>query len=82
MANVEVFGARTCRFTADLIEDLEWEGREFVVHLVDEDAAALRRLAQLVESPVMVPVLVENGEVKQVGYRGRGCYVQVDSVQG
>ena len=73
---IEVFGTRSCRFTEELLDDLDWQGREYRVHLVDEDAAALRRLAQLVESPVMVPVLVEDGEVKEIGYQGRGCYVQ------
>lgn len=78
---LELFGTHTCRHTAELQEDLEWEGRSYVMYYVDEDAEALRRLAGLIDGPCMVPVLVEDGDVKQVGYNGRGCYVQTDRLR-
>lgn len=79
MADLELFGTRTCRYTADLQDDLDWEGRAYAMYYVDEDPTALERLSALVDGPCMVPVLVEDGKVKQVGYNGRGCYVQTDA---
>lgn len=75
---IELFGTRTCRYTQELQDDLDWDGRPFTLYYVDEDASALKRLAELVDEPYMVPVLAENGVVKQVGYNGRGCYVQTE----
>lgn len=80
-SHLELFGTRTCRYTEELREELDWDGRRYAMYYVDEDAAALRRLAQLVDGPCMVPVLVEEGHVKQVGINGRGCYVQTDSTR-
>lgn len=75
----ELYGTRSCRFTRDLQEELDWQSRPFTTYYVDEDAEARDRLARLVDKPHMVPVLVENGEVTQVGYNGRGCYIQMEA---
>ena len=75
MAMLELYGTKGCRFTADLRDDLEWQGRVFVEHDVEEDAEALARMQTLTDGGATVPVLVEDGRVVQVGWQGRGCYV-------
>ena len=72
---LELFGTRACPYTAELRDDLEWQGRAFVEYDVEQDAAALQRLADLCAAPLAVPVLVEDGKVVQVGMSGRSCYV-------
>lgn len=75
MAKVELYGARSCPYTAELIEELEWQGQEFSYHDVEADKEALRRMLELTRNERTVPVLVEDGRVKEIGYRGRGCLV-------
>jgi mycoredoxin len=72
---LELFGTRSCPYTAELRQELEWDDKTFVEFDVDADAAARDRLFALVRAPVSVPVLVEDGRVVQVGWNGRGCYV-------
>ena len=48
---------------------------EYVEYDVETDAGARARLAGLLGTGIMVPVLVEDGRVTQVGVAGRGCYV-------
>jgi mycoredoxin len=76
---LELYGTATCPYTAELREDLEFRGRDFVEYDVDDDADALRRMTALAGSggAAAVPVLVEDGRVVQVGYNGRSCYVAV-----
>lgn len=76
---LELYGTATCPYTAELREDLEFRGRDFVEYDVDSDAGALRRMTALAGSggAAAVPVLVEDGRVLQVGYNGRSCYVAV-----
>jgi mycoredoxin len=74
MATLELYGASHCPFTADLREQLEWEGRTFVEYDVEADQAARARLVALTGER-MVPALVEDGRVVAVGWRGRGCTV-------
>jgi len=74
MASLELYGTASCPYTRDLREDLEWQGRAFVEHDVDADPAALARMVALTGGRT-VPVLVEDGQVMQVGWQGRGCYV-------
>lgn len=71
----ELFGSASCRFTADLRDDLAWDGRAFVEYDVEADADALARMLALTDGQRMVPVLVEDGRVVQVGVGGRGCIV-------
>jgi glutaredoxin 3 len=76
---LELFGTTTCPYTAEMREDLEFRGRDFVEYDVDSDADALRRMTALAGGggAAAVPVLVEDGRVLQVGYNGRSCYVAV-----
>jgi hypothetical protein len=39
------------------------------------DPAARARLVSLTEGRAAVPVLVEDGRVKEIGWRGRSCAV-------
>jgi mycoredoxin len=70
----ELYGTRSCPYTAQLRDDLEFRGREFVEYDVEDDPDALARLVELTRGGA-VPVLVENGQVVQIGYEGRSCYV-------
>jgi glutaredoxin 3 len=72
---LELFGTRSCPYTAELREELEWQGREFVEYDVDADGDALRRMRALTPGAAAVPVLVDGGTILEVGYHGRSCYV-------
>ncbi len=72
---LELYGTAACPFTAELREELDWQGREFVEFDVDADPDALARVRALTSGAVAVPVLVETGQVLQIGYHGRSCYV-------
>lgn len=74
MAALELFGTPGCPHTREMREWLEWRGCEFVEHDIERDRAAAIRLCQLT-SQRMVPVLVEDGKVIEVGWRGSGCVV-------
>ena len=71
----ELFGTRSCPYTRELREQLLWDGVDFVEHDVEGDAAALARMVELADGRRTVPVLVEGGRVKQIGWQGRGCPV-------
>ena len=71
----ELYGTSSCRFTAEVREDLEWQGRDFVEYDVEADPAALARMLTLTGGQRTVPVLVEDDAVVQIGWHGRGCYV-------
>jgi mycoredoxin len=73
---LELYGTASCPYTAELREQLEWDGREFADFDVEADAAAAARLAALTGGRMSVPVLVEDGRVIQVGWQGRCCLVQ------
>ena len=72
---LELFTTRSCQYCAALRERLEWDGLEFVEYDVELDRDARERLTALVGANPLVPVLVEEGRVTQVGVSGRGCYV-------
>jgi mycoredoxin len=69
----ELYGTAGCPWTAELRQELEWDGREFVEYDVEADPAAFQRLAALTHGQRAVPVLVEDGKVRQIGYQGRTC---------
>jgi len=71
----ELFGTPSCPYTSELREDLVWHRIPFTEYDVETDAAARERLAALTGAPIAVPILVENGRVKQVGWQGRSCAV-------
>jgi glutaredoxin len=72
---LELYGTKSCPYTAELRDELEFKGSEFVEYDVESDPAANRRLAELRGGATGVPVLVEDGRVVQVGMNGRSCYV-------
>lgn len=74
-SRIELFGTPSCRFTAEMREDLLWRGVAFDEYDVNADSEALHRMMDMTGGQGMVPVLVEDGEVTQIGVGGRGCYV-------
>ncbi len=75
MAKTELFGTAHCHYTAEMREWLEWKGCEFFEYDVDRDPEALRRMREATGGQRIVPVLLEEGKVVQVGWQGRGCLV-------
>ena len=76
MAKTELFGMSTCVYTAEMRDWLDWQGRDFVEYDVERDAEALDRMRTATGGQNTVPVLIEDGKVVQIGWRGRGCYVK------
>jgi glutaredoxin len=72
---VELYGATGCPYTAELREQLLWEGADFVEYDVEADPSALARLLELTGESRMVPVLAQAGQVIRIGWQGRGCRV-------
>ena len=75
MSEYELFGTRSCPYTQEMREWLEFRGREFLEYDVEADPSARARLRALVGSQRLVPVLVEDEKVVQVGWQGRGCVI-------
>ena len=75
MAELELYGTQSCPYTTELREDLRWKNRDFTEYDVEENPKALKRMISLTDGNRRVPVLVEQGEVVQVGWQGRGCMV-------
>jgi glutaredoxin len=75
MPKLELFGTASCPYTSEMRESLEWKGREFTEYDVEKDDLARERLRSLAQPPFTVPVLVEDDQVIQVGWQGRGCVV-------
>jgi glutaredoxin 3 len=73
---VELFASQSCPLCAEVRERLDDDGVAYVERDVDDDASARTRLAQLLGPSALVPVVVEDGRVIQVGVAGRGCYVR------
>jgi mycoredoxin len=73
-AGVELFGATGCPYTTELREHLVWNGVDFVEYDVEADSDARTRLLSLTGQSA-VPVLVEDGRVKEIGWRGRSCAI-------
>ena len=73
MAKLELYGTRSCPYTQEMREWLEFRGREFVEYDVDADRAARERVRALASGQRTVPVLVEDGKVVEIGWQGRGC---------
>lgn len=78
MSEIVLFGTAACAFTRDMREWLEWSGREFTEYDVERDREARSRLRALAGSVQTVPVLVEDGQIVQVGWQGRGCVVNLE----
>ena len=75
MARFELYGTARCPHTGEMRDWLEWKRSEFVEYDVEVDAAARQRMREISGGQRTVPVLVEDGEIVQVGWQGRGCIV-------
>ena len=69
----ELYGTASCPYTQEMREWLEFQGRDFVEYDVDGDRAAFDRMYAATGGQRTVPVLIEDGEVTHIGWRGRGC---------
>ncbi|MCL4454934.1 MAG: hypothetical protein M1157_04755 [Deinococcus sp.] len=75
MSKIELFGTKSCLFTAEVRGDLEWRKVEFVEYDVEEDSEAFARMLSICPGNRVVPILVEDGKVVMIGWQGRGCVV-------
>ncbi|HWE51851.1 MAG TPA: Uxx-star family glutaredoxin-like (seleno)protein [Bryobacteraceae bacterium] len=76
MRKFELFGTRSCPYTEEMREWLEWKGHDYVEYDVDVDSEARARMIAAAGGQRMVPVLVDSaGSVVQIGWQGRGCVV-------
>lgn len=75
MAGLELYGTADCPYTSELREHLRWRRAAFTEYDVDRDSTARARLQALVPGQLAVPVLVEDGRVAEIGWRGRSCMV-------
>jgi glutaredoxin len=73
MATLELYGMAGCQYTQEMREWLEWNRRDFVEYDVAADSEARQRMASFDSSLRTVPILVEDGKVIEIGWRGRGC---------
>jgi glutaredoxin len=80
VSDLELYGTARCLYTREMREWLEWAGRDFVEYDVEIDAAARKRLLSL-GGQRTVPVLIEAGEVVQVGWQGHGCIVDAEPAE-
>ncbi len=78
MAKLELYGTRSCPYTQEMREWLEFRGTEFVEYDVDADRAARERIRALASGQRTVPILVEDGKVLHIGWQGRGCVMPGD----
>jgi glutaredoxin 3 len=60
-----------CPYCRKQIEELDREGVAYRLHNVSRDRAALKKAKEDFAAR-MVPVVVEDGRVKTIGYRGQG----------
>ena len=74
--SVELYGTASCPHTSEMREHLEWHRIAFIEFDVERDPAALERLRSLTNGNASVPVLVEDGRVTEIGWRGRACIVR------
>jgi mycoredoxin len=72
---LELYGSKSCPYTRELREWLEWKGEDFIEYDVDSDPAALGRMQAVNKGHRGVPVLIEDGRVRQAGWQGRMCMV-------
>jgi glutaredoxin len=78
VAMLELYGAKSCPYTQELREWLEWKGTGFVEYDVEADPAARDRMRALSNGQRTVPTLVDGDRVVQIGWQGRGCVVSVE----
>jgi glutaredoxin 3 len=78
MAKFELFGTPTCPYTREMKEWLDWKEQDYVEYDVDADSAARSRMLAISGGQRTVPLLAEEGDVIQIGWKGRGCVVAAD----
>ena len=64
--SLELYGTPGCPWTAELRQELEWDGRDFVEYDIESDRAAFIRFDALTGGKRTVPVLVEDGNEEAV----------------
>jgi glutaredoxin len=75
VARLELYGTARCPHTSEMREWLEWRRFSFVEYDVEADPAARRRMRELCGGQRCVPILIEDGKVRQIGWQGRSCMV-------
>jgi mycoredoxin len=71
----ELYGTRSCPYTQEMREWLEWKGHAYVEYDVEADRQAHARMLAISGGQRTVPVLAEGGNLVQVGWQGRGCTI-------
>jgi glutaredoxin len=71
----ELFGTANCPYTQEMREWLDWKGYDYVEYDVEADASARMRMMAISGGQRTVPMLVEDGDLAQIGWQGRGCIV-------
>jgi glutaredoxin len=78
VAILELYGTKSCQYTQEMREWLEWKGTEFVEYDVEADPEARDRMRSLANGQRTVPILVDGDKVVQIGWQGRGCVVSAE----
>lgn len=78
MAKLELFGTARCPYTGEMRDWLEFRRREFVEYDVEADPKARERMRAVAGVQRIVPLLVEDGRVVEVGWQGRSCIVDAE----
>ena len=75
MTKFELYGTANCPYTEELREDLIWRRQEFSEFDVEDDKEARSRWLSFTEGNPVVPILVENGVLKSLGWQGCTCTI-------
>lgn len=75
MPNYELFGTKSCPYSQEMREWLEWQGHDYIEYDVETDHEARARMIAISGGQRTVPILAKDGEVTQVGWQGGGCVV-------
>lgn len=67
----ELYVKDGCPYCEKQMAVLDRKGLEYKVHIVNSDPDALKKIREEYKAN-MVPVLVEDGEVKNIGFGGGG----------
>jgi len=78
VARLELYGTIRCPHTQDMREWLEWKRSDFVEYDVEADPVARERMRTVAGGQRVIPLLVEDGKVIQVGWQGRTCVVETE----
>jgi glutaredoxin len=72
---IQLYGTSVCPYTSELREHLLWQGLPFVEYDVATDMDARRRMFALTSGPRSVPMLVRQGQIVKVSWRGGACLI-------